>query len=472
MKKSAVAVALFLLLLPAAVGPIFSYDFFWHRATGRWIVEHRALPLTDPFTAGSYRVEWINGEWLWEAIVYSLHSIPAIVFANAAMVALTFAVAFLASSRNAPWPICLFLTAIAAATAIWYRSLAVRPSTAGASLAVLALVLLDDQRHDWLYLLLAIVWINVHPSALLAPLLALLARRVHWLPIASAAALLINPFGWKAVVAPIHLMSFIRDARGWGFFNLEWLPADVERYPLVYLTLLAGVAAFFFSKKHVSRLAAFALFAVLAMRGTRNVGLYFATMPLLVASMIPSTWSRKWLAAVAVVPIAFVLAAVPHHAELEPSNYPLGAVAQLQQTGLPGNIYSPDRYGGLLDWSFYPSRRALWDGRNELYHDLIPRWVAAQHRNDVWRDLLQRYRIDLAIDERHPMVVDADPATGTLRPRPAPREYWPPSEWALIGQDEMAMVFARRAAFAPETLRRFERPRSGWVGKRDLRSLP
>ncbi len=447
------------MLIPAAVGPIFSYDFFWHRATGRWIVEHHALPLTDPFTAGSDRVEWINGEWLWEAIVYSLHSVSAIVIANAVIVALTFAIVFMVSSRNAAWPLCLLLTALAAAAALWYRALAVRPSTTGASLAVLALVLLEEERHDWLYLLLAVVWINVHPSALLAPLLALLARRLHWLPAASAAALLVNPFGWKAVVAPLHLMFFIQDVRRWGFFNLEWLPADVERYPLLYITLLAGIAAFFLTRSHVWRLATFALFAVLAMRGTRNVGLYFATMPLLVAPMIPVTWNRKWLAALAIVPIAIVLAAVPHHAGLDPHNYPLGAVAQLQRTGLPGNIYSPDRYGGLLDWSFYPSRRALWDGRNELYHDLIPRWVAAQHDTNRWRDFLQRYRIDLAVDERHPMVVDVDRATGTLRPIPAPREYWPPSEWALIGQDEMSMVFARRAAFAPETLRRFERPR-------------
>lgn len=130
--RASVAAVLFLLLIPAAVGPIFSYDFFWHRATGRWIVEHHALPLTDPFTAGSDRVEWINGEWLWEAVVYSLHSISATVFANAVIVALTFAIVFLVSSRNAAWPLCLLLTAIAAGAAIWYRALAVRPSTTGA----------------------------------------------------------------------------------------------------------------------------------------------------------------------------------------------------------------------------------------------------------------------------------------------------------------------------------------------------
>ncbi|HEX3583324.1 MAG TPA: hypothetical protein VH087_16260, partial [Thermoanaerobaculia bacterium] len=169
--------------------------------------------------------------------------------------------------------------------------------------------------------------------------------------------------------------------------------------------------------------------------------------------MVPVTWSRKWLAPAAAVPIALVLFALPHHPGLDRSNYPLGAVAQLKRSGLPGNIYSPDRYGGLLIWSFYPSRRALWDGRNELDHELIPRWVAAQHDSSSWRDLLQRYRIDLAVDERHPMVVEDD------RALPAPREYWPSNEWALIGQDELAMVFARRAAFPPDTLRRLERPR-------------
>ena len=57
------------------------------------------------------------------------------------------------------------------------------------------------------YSILTIVWINVHPSALLAPVFAaitLLIDRRRWMvAVASALALLVNPFGWRAIAAPI-----------------------------------------------------------------------------------------------------------------------------------------------------------------------------------------------------------------------------------------------------------------------------
>src|SRR5437660_503266 len=72
--KHFAAIALLLVVAAAAVGPIRSYDFFWHLATGRWIVEHHALPLYDPFTLAGAHVPWINGEWLYEIGLYGAHS--------------------------------------------------------------------------------------------------------------------------------------------------------------------------------------------------------------------------------------------------------------------------------------------------------------------------------------------------------------------------------------------------------------
>ena len=60
----------------AAVAPVRNYDSFWHLATGRWIVEHRALPLQDPFAVASDRTEWINGEWLFETVAYAQNDDP------------------------------------------------------------------------------------------------------------------------------------------------------------------------------------------------------------------------------------------------------------------------------------------------------------------------------------------------------------------------------------------------------------
>ena len=64
----------FLYFSICSIAPIRSYDYFWHLATGRWIVEHRAFPLTDPFSVASAQTPWINGEWLFQVPLNGLHS--------------------------------------------------------------------------------------------------------------------------------------------------------------------------------------------------------------------------------------------------------------------------------------------------------------------------------------------------------------------------------------------------------------
>ncbi|HEX3375401.1 MAG TPA: hypothetical protein VHS29_00985, partial [Candidatus Acidoferrales bacterium] len=34
-------------------------DIWWHLATGRWILQHRAIPMTDPFSSYGMGKPWI-----------------------------------------------------------------------------------------------------------------------------------------------------------------------------------------------------------------------------------------------------------------------------------------------------------------------------------------------------------------------------------------------------------------------------
>lgn len=45
-------------------------DTGWHIATGRWIVDHRAVPHTDPFSFTARGRPWIAHEWLSEVAMY------------------------------------------------------------------------------------------------------------------------------------------------------------------------------------------------------------------------------------------------------------------------------------------------------------------------------------------------------------------------------------------------------------------
>ena len=423
-----------------AVAPIRSYDFFWHLATGRWIREHHALPLYDPFAVASAHVPWINGEWLWEVVAYATGGIVAITIAHAFVVGLIFA---LGARNPAAW-----LAAAIAYAGAWDR-LGFRPSTSAALLLVVALILLgsrlDLRRLTLTYAFVTIVWINVHPSALLAPLLAaiaMLADRRRWIVVAaSAAALFVNPFGWRAIAAPLELSSA---ATSGEYVNAEWLVSPIRIFPLLYLTIAAVVILFLVKRRDVWRFVIFALLAFLAVRYVRNQGLYFAALTPLVAPLLPN---RKWMAIPAALIVAFTFTRDTHRIGIDETRFPVRAVAKLRALNLPGNIYNADQFGGYLEWTFYPQRRVLTDGRNELFRDYIHRDALGHAESRAWSALLRDYKVDLAVDEYAPPIVVIDAVTRAKRTMPPSLVRYPPERWALIAHDDVAMVFARRAAF-------------------------
>jgi hypothetical protein len=443
---------LFVLFSFAAVAPIRSYDFFWHLATGRWIVEHRALPLTDPFAVASDRVEWINGAWLAQVVAYFLHEVVGIAglsLLRGICAALLFTLVYVFAARHAKPHVAAALTALGFAGAM--PLLDVRPSGLAALFVVLAIEL-----RSWLaHALLAALWVNIHSSALLAPVIAVFSTRRIAPPIAAAIALLINPYGFKAITAPVELMSYVG---GGTFVNLEWLPSLPATFPLLYLAAGVGILAFATAEDPRAqwwRAALFVMFAYLAMRHARHQPLFFAAFPLLVAPAVRRAHERLAYA-VAAACIVFALVTTDHQLGPVRGRFPIDAAEQLRASGLRGNIYNADQFGGYLIWSFYPERRVLTDGRNELYRTFIPEVQRAREDQRAWRALLAKYRVDLAVEEYRPPLQVIDAVSRKTREMPASLAYWPRREWALIGYDEVAMVFARRAAFPPAVIERLE----------------
>ena len=458
MAKRLAAIALFILVAGAAIGPIRSYDFFWHLATGRWIIEHRALPLYDPFTLAAAHVPWINGEWLWEVANYAVESLVGlhgVSYVNALFVGAIFAIGFWFGTSEIGAALLISAVGFLGAS----DRLGIRPAAAAAFLIVCALALLQSKltppRLAIAYGFLTIVWINTHPSALLAPILAgaaLLIDLRRWIVvIASAVALLINPFGWHAITAPIELTTLVGSGQ---FVNAEWLPSTPSLFPLLYATAAMTLVFFLIARKDLWRFAIFVLLAGLAIQHVRNQGLYFAALPLLV---IPPRLTRNAsivCAVTAILPVGWVFAHSNHAAGVDTERFPVRAVAHLT---LPGNIYNVDQFGGYLEWVFYPQRRVLTDGRNELFRAFIALDAEARRDSRVWHALQQRYRIDLAVDEYQSERIEVvDVATRTRRFLPASLVRYRRRDWALIAFDDAAMVFARRAAFSPQTIASLE----------------
>ncbi|MFZ2490117.1 MAG: hypothetical protein WA208_01400 [Thermoanaerobaculia bacterium] len=453
-----VPVALLAVLSLLSVAPVRSYDLFWHLATGRWIFEHRALPATDPFALASAPVQWINGEWLFQLIAFGAEQIgglDALSWMRALVVGSIFAIgagfAIRRSDLASTVAVCCVCWAGAAVT------LDARPSAFGALLTVLAIVL-AERRSAWAYLILTVVWINIHPSALIAPVIAVLLSRRIAVVGASVAGLLINPYGLRGVIAPLELTSLVSSGE---FVNAEWLPSSIARFPLLYVAIAVAfvvIAKTDLPRQHVWRFLLLALFAFLAVRHVRNQNLFFATFPLLVMPAFPRLDTRWRVVAGGVAAAALVVAAVtsPHGAGIPQGRFPAGSVAVLRAENLAGNIYNADQFGGYLIWSLYPERRVLTDGRNELHRAFITELGRALANEREWRALLAKYRIDLAVEEMRPPIPIVDAKTGQVRSSPASLAYWPRAEWALIGYDGTSMLFARRSAFSAATIERLE----------------
>jgi hypothetical protein len=133
--KRFLSIALAVAFALAALAPFRSYDSFWHLATGRWIVEHGALPLTDPFAVASDRIPWINGEWLFQLIAYAIHALgglAALSWFRAILAAAVFTIAYLLASRDSEAPVALALSCAAFAGAM--PTFDMRPSAMAALL--------------------------------------------------------------------------------------------------------------------------------------------------------------------------------------------------------------------------------------------------------------------------------------------------------------------------------------------------
>src|SRR5215475_6106354 len=83
-------------------------DTYWHIAVGRWIVEHRAFPHVDPFSATVAGTPWIAKEWLSQLLYTGAHAFadwPGVVVLAAAAAAAAFGLlAYFLLQKLAPVP--------------------------------------------------------------------------------------------------------------------------------------------------------------------------------------------------------------------------------------------------------------------------------------------------------------------------------------------------------------------------------
>ena len=284
-------------------------DTSWHIAAGRWMIEHREIPYTDPFSYTAFGKPWVAHEWLSEvlmALVHGAFGYTGLATFVALAVAATFLILGMRLQRwSPPVELCAQLMVVALAL---HPLIAARPLVlVWPLLALWTEALLrarEQQRLPTLFLIpLTTLWINLHASfAVGLGLLAVfgvdavcnaedrLRAFRQWFLFGSACgvASLFNPHGLAGALFPLgvftsHTVVLID----------EFKPTRVDLFPAFEIALLLFMAV---SLWRGARLKLLPLFIVLAFLHLALAHVRHQALFLIVTALValPAT-TRAWI---------------------------------------------------------------------------------------------------------------------------------------------------------------------------------
>lgn len=394
-------------------------DTFWYVATGRWILQHHALPREDPFAFTTLGRPWVvhmPGSQILFAWLFD-HGGPMGLAAVCALVlAAAFTWAWLGGARTFagralayPW--------VLLALASQADDMCARGQVFGDLAFVAFLVLLRRLRdaRGWSTraalafagAALSAVWIELHASVLVAPLIALVLavplglepekeprrgltfslrasahRGAGVLLLGSAAALgaMANPYG---VALPADLLR-LAGGRSTAALDL-FQPPDLTD-PLVLLGLATGVAlsvgyalrrswawALLFAGLVAASLGARRYLELLSL-ATLLLGGSWADEGGRILEARSRSWAGPWPLASTVLLGASGLGLAIFGATTPKNPWrdvPVAAATVIEAQGLPDHVFHPYHWGGYLDFAWAGRRRVFIDGRNQLFEGAV-----------------------------------------------------------------------------------------------------
>lgn len=432
----ALGLALFIVVALRGSDLLRDPDSQWHVAIGRWIVGHGAVPTTDLFSYTYAGQPWIAKEWVSQLILYFTYEGAGWrgeVALTALVASCSFVGLFVWFGRRmgaiAALTLALGAFGLSELHMLARPHVLVIPIIAGWMIALVTA--LERNRAPALpAALLMVAWANMHGSfpfgLIMAGVLAgegvafapagerlsILRSWALFLAVA-AAATMISPFGWRAILVPLMMFGNSETLR---FVN-EWRPLAFDALGAVAGYMLVATIAILLldARRNVFRILAAALVAYLMFRHVRFVSLFGLIGPILAArtmgAYLPRT-AREPVAtagtrtAIMAGLCAMVLAAailtVGRHPEPTADVTPQRAYDAALAHGVHGNIYNDYDFGGFL---IAHDVKTFVDGRTDqlfLGNFLPDLKKAIDDKNDAaFAGLLARDKIGWALIRPH-----------------------------------------------------------------------
>jgi len=432
--------------------PIQDFDLFWHLKTGETILAH-GIPRQDPFCPNSTG-DWINHAWGFDVVAHAVDAAGGVtgLILLRLLIAGGLGALILLSLLRRGFGAPLSLAIMALALALARHRLDLRPDELAHVLFAALLTLVAAKKWRWIPLLL-LAWVNLHASFLLGIGVALFFYGLLWLrerkgePLLLAASALLlpmaNPFGWKAYVAPVLLQMQVKTM---GLVNPEWQVPPLKPLLPFFVTAVLFAILLLIRRKSLSPEYLLLLpLAFLAFSSLRFIGFFAVAMAFFVPRLKPmAAWPVAGLA-MAMLGFSFVYYAPPGWG-LDAHVLPVHETRFLSTLTPDSPVFCSPGLGGYLIYELYPRQKVFWDGRNELYKDLLTEAGASLHNSAAWEGFLSRHHVRWAL-VRYQGEEQVRSMGGT-RILPWSVTHFPFRDWLLAYWDDAGMVFIRRGASA------------------------
>lgn len=443
-------------------------DTGWHIGTGKWILEHRLVPRTDPFSFSAEGHPWMAHEWLSEvvmAVAWAVAGWRGIMLLFGSAAAALYALLAL-HLRKWMTPGATALTLLCVSVALLPAYLA-RPHMLALPLLAGWMLLMIQAREQgrapslWLGLLM-LIWVNAHASFIVGiaiagafGLEALIdaerAQRGHvirdWGVFGAILLIagLCNPAGLHAYeypfyVSQLELLQYISEWNPASFgeismfeilllFTLFFLLARPTRIPVIRLLMLLGFLHL--ALEHIRQLAVLAVIAPILLAEPLgrawNNGVPLPHPPLMrtIRAEAVQLWPLLATALLLFTGMIALRLAIPFDRP-DSRGVPQAALSALPQDLRTRPVFNEYSFGGLL---VLEGIRPFIDGRSDMYGDAFTTDYFEMARGDIarWRRADARWKFAWTIlppDNALVPLLDKEPG------------------WRRVHTDEWAVIHA------------------------------
>lgn len=470
-------------------GLLIDADTGHHIRAGEYILQTLEVPKADIFSFITPPLRWTDHGWLSQVIMAMIHrdsGLTGVVIFFAALISAVYSLLF-RFLRSQTDHVILAAAITGLTVGVSQLHWLARPHIFSHLMVIAWYFILDSYQRDvrrslWILPALMIVWVNLHGGFIVGFIFLAIylaenaglaftakdearaaarrkAKGIFWISVASLAAAMANPSGWRILLFPFgvlsnqFMMDHIREYVSPNFHNV-----DILAFKFLLLVLLALFASSG-KKPRVVDILLVVFFANMALYSARHIPLFaFVAAPIVlrcVESLMrehggggagQGGFLRRKTAELAasdraslgcIWPAIGILAVVLFAAEgklryaFNPSLKPVAAVEFLKREPIPGNMFNDDEFGDYIIYAAWPQYKVFFDGRSDMYgEERLKEYYKIKGFERDWADVANKYKIGWIIDDSNSLL------SRYLLKDPA---------WKLIYADTVASIYVKNS---------------------------